>query len=284
MIVPQSTFDAAPVHPGPGFPAASLRYFVWLYTPPDQQVVVQSLLALEREIAGTLRTVNEHQVVHVRLEWWRAECERFANAAPVHPLLRTLAEAARKSSLAAPPRGIAGFVDIATWDLAGATFETRRELQAYCERWSTAMFGTVADFAGAPLDEAGRALGAAVREIEFFAELARDAHAGRLRLPLDELERAGIDPRCVARPPWPDALSLLIRERLAILRADVAGGLAALRAADPARLRGLFVWAGLAQRLARRVQRALPAPVGGGRADTLAQGWLAWRAARAAHS
>jgi len=281
LIVPESTFDAAPVHPGPGFPLASLRYFVWLYAPPDQQIVVQCLLGLEREIAGTLRAVTEHQVVHVRLEWWRAESERFVNGTPVHPLTRALAELARKLNLPEIPRGVAGFVDVATWDLAGATFETRRELQAYCERWAGAMFDTLAAFATSPHEHV-RKLGAAVREIEFLAELARDAHAGKLRFPLDELERGGIDPRAVARPPWPDALTALIRARLVALQSEVASHARELRHADPARIRSLFVWAGLAQRLARRVAHALPVSVSAGRADTLAESWHAWRAARAA--
>src|SRR5882757_4888761 len=40
--------------------------------------------------------------------------------------------------------GLCGLVDVAVWDLAGATFETRRELAAYCERWSAAMIEPLA--------------------------------------------------------------------------------------------------------------------------------------------
>ncbi len=312
-----------------------MRYFVWLYSPPDQQRVVQSLLGLEREIAGTQRAVTEHQVVHVRLEWWRAECERLAAGNPIHPLTRALAEEARKLNLPTVPAALSGFVDVATWDLAGATFETQREVTAYCDRWSAAMFGTIAAFArqGAPAihrpgaarapatarlasdaeaaqtagsaqaagphsnavanpdaaarpdagagRDAARQLGAVVREIEFLAELARDAHAGRLRLPLDALERAGVEPRSLAKLPWPDAAVALIRERAAAVQGSVTASLAELRQGEPERLRSLFVWAGLALRLARRIERALPAPVRPGRADTLAESWQAWRAARA---
>jgi phytoene synthase len=283
LIVPPGSFEAPPVHPGPGFPLASLRYFVWLYSPPDQQRVVQALLGLEREIAGTQRAVTEHQVVHVRLEWWRAESERLAAGSPIHPLTRALSEEASKLQLPAMPAALSGFVDVATWDLAGATFESQREVTVYCERWSTAMFGTIAAFAdSAAVHDAARALGAAVREIELLAELARDAHAGRLRLPLDELERVGTDPRSLAKPPWTEAVAALIRARAGSLRASVTASRDELRTGEPERLRSLFVWAGLALRLARRIERALPGPVMPGRADTLAESWQAWRAARAA--
>jgi 15-cis-phytoene synthase len=333
LIDPQGSFEAPPVHPGPGFPLASLRYFVWLYSPADQKRVVQSLLGLEREIAGTQRAVTEHQVVHVRLEWWRAESERLAAGNPIHPLTRALTEEANKLQLPSVPADISGFVDVATWDLAGATFETQREVSAYCERWSAAMFGTIAAFAApgaastpasrsarAPgsvpaagsetaagsagaadsaavassvspagsadragsAQDAARALGAAVRDIEFLAELARDAHAGRVRLPLDELERVGADPRSLAKPPWADAVAVLIREQARALRASVTAGLDELRRGEPERVRGIYVWGGLALRLARRIERALPGPVMPGRADTLAESWQAWRAARSA--
>lgn len=278
MIDPPGSFEAPPVHPGPGFPLASLRYFVWLYSPPDQQRVVQSLLGLEREIAGTQRAVTEHQVVHVRLEWWRAESERLTAGNPIHPLTRALSEEARRLKLPTVPAALSGFVDVATWDLAGATFESQREVTAYCERWSMAMFGTIAAFASAA--GAMQALGAAVREIEFLAELARDARAGRLRLPLDELERIGADPRSLTKLPWPEAVAALVGERAAALRATVTAGLEELRRGETERVRSLFVWAGLALRLARRIERALPGPVMPGRADTLAESWQAWRAAR----
>jgi 15-cis-phytoene synthase len=301
LIVPPGSFEAPPVHPGPGFPLASLRYFAWLYSPPEQQRVVQSLLGLEREIAGAQRAVTEHQVVHVRLEWWRAESERLAAGNPIHPLTRALSEEASKLKLPAVP-AITGFVDVATWDLAGATFESRREVTAYCKRWADAMFGTIAAFAKpsetiralhaasvapsspavAAVRDASRSLGGAVREIEFLAELARDARAGRLRLPLDELERLGADLRSLAKPPWPDTVTALIRERTETLQTSVAASLDELRGREPGRVRSLFVWAGLALRLARRIERALPGPVMPGRADTLAESWQAWRAARAA--
>ncbi len=282
MIDPPGSVEAPPVHPGPGFPLASLRYFVWLYSPPDQKRVVQSLLGLEREIAGTQRAVTEHQVVHVRLEWWRAECERIAAGNPIHPLTRVLAEEARKLDLPTVPASLSGFVDAATWDLAGATFESQREVAAYCERWSTAMFGTIAAFARSDAEHAARALGAGIREIEFLAELARDAHAGRLRLPLDQLERVGADPRSLTKPPWPEAVAALIRGRAGERQTGVTANLDELRKAEPERLRSLFVWGGLALRLARRIERALPGPVTPGRADTLAESWQAWRAARSA--
>ena len=89
----------------------------------------------------------------------------------------------------APLAGLAGFVDTAVWDLSCATFDTRRELAGYCERWSAAMIAPLVSLAlpEAPAAQA-HAIGVSLREIELLLALAADARSGRLRIPLDELE------------------------------------------------------------------------------------------------
>ena len=284
---------------GPRVLSAS-RYLAWLYSPPSQQPVFAKLCEIESEIAGSLRPGLDHHVAHARLQWWREECERCAQGRPVHPLTRELVKAygAVPAGRPSPLAGISGFVDTAVWDLAGATFETRKELTAYCDRWAGAMFETaagqvavgVAANAGASetspsVPVAGsrwRALGAAVREIELLAELAREAHVGRLRVPLDELERAGVEVRSLAKPPWPAPLVTLVRARHEALRATIGECLGALGRDQQTEFRGLLVWAALAWKQSVRAQRALPNIISPRRYHALADGWLAWRAAHRA--
>jgi phytoene/squalene synthetase len=169
------------------------------------------------------------------------------------------------------------------WDLAAATFETRRELTGYCERWAEAIAVPLVRFAAPEVDgAAGRALGAAMRESELLAHLARDARAGRLRLPLDELAAAQLDPACLARPPWPAALAALVGARHQALRTELAAAVARLpRSAQPA-LRPLLVWAALASAASRRAERRLPGAHSEREDHGLLDGWRAWRAARQA--
>lgn len=265
---------APPEHPGPGRPSASARYLAWLYSPAPQQMFVQALLALEREIADLLRPGREHHISHVRLEWWQGECERYANGSPVHPITKALAE-----SCTARMR-IEGFLAAATWDLAAATFQTRNELEAYCDCWGAAMTASLATCAGSRSIEVARKLGGAMREIELIGDLAHDARVGRIRLPLDEL--GDLEPRVIASPPWPSDLAERLAERLAVLDATIAEHVRTLPPEEQAPLRGLLVWAALAQSQARRMRRDLPQVVRAGRKDVLAEGWRAWRAARAA--
>jgi 15-cis-phytoene synthase len=268
---------------GPVSALSAERYLAWLYSPPAMQPVLAALCRIESEVVASLKPGVDHHVAHTRLQWWREECERTAEGRAVHPLTRELLASSRDGAAPSPLAGLSGFVDTAVWDLAGATFETRKELVAYCERWATAMFVTAASAADGAASAAHlRALGAAVREVELLAGLAREAQSGRLRVPLDELERAGVDTGSLAKAPWPASLATLLRERHAALRATIADAASQFSRDEQASVRGLLVWAALAWRLSWRAQRALPNVILQRRYHALSDGWHAWRAAHRA--
>jgi phytoene synthase len=261
---------------------SAARTLAWLYSPPPQQALLGALFALEEEIGASLKSGLDHEVAHARLAWWREECARCARGQPAHPLTRSLLEcfAGRDP---APLAGISGLIDTAAWDLAAATFETRRELDAYCTRWADALIVPLAAFGAPQLERAAaRSLGAALREAQLLAELARDAHAGRLRLPLDELAAAAVESAALARPPWSAGLAALVRARHAQLRGRLAVAVAALTPQGQPPLPGLMVWAALAHQGSRRAERRLPRVLPGGDDSGLLDGYRAWRAARLA--
>ncbi len=273
--------------------ARTPRFLAWLYSSPSQQPVLAALCGIEREIAASLRPGIDHHVAHTRLEWWRAECERCAAGTPAHPLTRDLRQ--RLEALAPGARalsalaGLCGLVDCAVWDLAGATFERRAELTAYCRRWAAAMITPVSSStdardggpqAATPVDWSD--LGAALREIELLGDLADEARAGRLRLPLDELERAAIAPQALATPPWPLGLMAILRGRQQALRRQLAAAVADLSPQTQRGARGLLVWTALASHESARAERAMPHPPAASAASAAAANWRAWRAARAA--
>ncbi|HEV7136558.1 MAG TPA: squalene/phytoene synthase family protein [Steroidobacteraceae bacterium] len=259
--------------------ARTPRFLAWLYSTPSQQPVLASLCGIEREVGASLRPGVDHHVAHTRLEWWRAECARCAAGNPVHPLTRELrmhveqlAPADRAHSLLC---GVAGLVDTAAWDLASATFARREELTAYCRRWAEAM---VAPISWGPPDE----LGTTLCELELLGRLAHDARSGRLRLPLDELERAAVAPQALASPPWPPELAQIIGGRHRALRQQLAAAVASLSPQAQQSARGLLVWAALAWQGSIRAERALPRSSTASLASAAAANWCAWRAARAA--
>jgi 15-cis-phytoene synthase len=267
----------------PARPDAPLaRDLAWLYSRAAQRAPLAALCAIEREIGTSLRPGLDHQIAHARLAWWREECGRCAAGEAVHPLTRELTAAFEPAGRAALA-DLTGLVDTATWDLAGATFETRRELEAYCERWSAAMIEPLGRLAGAPAAAAPlRIFGRNLRAIELLLALAADARLGRLRVPLDELERAGVAPEELTRSPWSTNLAALLRTRHRELRGALAASVTALGAPAQAAQRGLLVWAAIAASHARRAQALLPRARLAGDHHSPLDGWRAWRAARRA--
>jgi phytoene synthase len=258
----------------------SARYFALLYSPAAQHVALEALFDIEGEVFESLKPGIDHHVAHSRLQWWREECERAVAGRAVHPLTRALVDALAPQATtrgSSPLAGLSGLIDVAVWDLASATFESRRELTAYCERWAAAMIETIGGS-----ETPWRSVGAAIREIELLSDLAREAHCGRLRLPLDELDGTRADPATLAKPPWPDAVADIVRARHKAVRGEIMGGLADIAPERQATLRGLLVWAALACRASQRAERALPSPLQPGRFDAISDAWFAWRVARQA--
>jgi phytoene synthase len=244
--------------------------------------VVSGLCQIEAEIGRSLTL--SHEVAHTRLQWWGEECERTARGEPRHPLTRALAGELPPPLLACLP----GLADTAVWDLARATFETRRETSAYCERWAAALIEPAALHAqrstqvSADAKPRWRALGAALREIELLAHVRDEARAGRLRLPLDELERAGVVPEALTADACPPAVAALLAARHETLRRTLEAAVLDVTPALQPTVRGLLVWTQLAWRLSRQAQLALPHPLPRAAPGGLTAAWAAWRAARAA--
>jgi 15-cis-phytoene synthase len=258
---------------------ASARVLARVYCLPNERALLDALCGLEREIGASLASGLDHQLAHARLTWWQEECTLCARGQPRHPLTR---EIAARCPDAALRKGLSGLTSVATWDLAAATFATRRELQAYCERWSAAMIElwvglTAPQSAYAQL----RVLGRALRETELLIALGPEARAGRLRLPLDELEHGGVTAAQLSLPTWPASLSALARARHCELRATLAAALASLTPLPATTLRPLAVWATVTAAQSHRAERRLPQAGGPATTGAALDGWRAWRAARA---
>ncbi len=261
---------------------ASARELARLYCPLAQRAVFDALSGIETEIRAGLDRRLDHALAHARLAWWREECERLAQGSPLHPLTREL-EARFGASGRTVLGGVRGFCDVATWDLAAATFESRRELNAYCERWSAACIEPLAYFAlGEGVRVAARGLGRSLCELELLNTLAPAARGGRIRLPLEELAQAQLTPEALLALNWDAPLAALVRTRHAAARDALAGELAAFAPDEQAALRALFVWATLARVHSQRLAAALPRATSPGDHHAPLDGWRAWRAARQA--
>jgi phytoene synthase len=276
----------APARPAPAMSARSegspARALARLYCPPGERAVFGALAGIETEIRSGIERPLEHEVAHARLSWWREECARLASGQPQHPLTRAL------SAQFAPEErgvlsGVQGFTDLAAWDLAGAKFASRGELQGYAARWSSAFVAPLAQRALAPAARAAAlALGGALAELELLNALPAHARAGQLRLPLDELAASAVAPEELTAARFGEELTTLLRHSHRRARAKLAAAVAALHGPAQPALRGLMVWSALSYLHSQRSSTALPRASLPREHHGPLDGIRAWRAARRA--
>ena len=266
-------------------PAGSMRYFALLYTPAELRDAVTALYVIDAEIRESAQSPN-HDVAHTRLQWWRQEIDRLINNNSQHPaarILQTHAQLDRKHLAR-----LHELIVAADMDLARMTYLNERELRAYCSRSGGVVQELIAALPGSHGDEeATRAfanrLGAGIRKAEILRDLRQDAYAGRMYLPLDELEKAQLKLEDLRAKEISPALRQLLQTFGTSAEADLSLDTSEPGLAPKAHLRPLFVLAALHKQLVKRIGRS-NYDVASHRVELgpIEKPWIAWRAARKA--
>ncbi len=210
-----------------GAPPGSLRYFAVLFAPADARPVLEALYDFEAEVRATVET-SSHEAAHARVQWWRGEIDRLVAGRATHPIAIALQPVRERRDV---DLGLLHETLVAAdLDLARMTYHNWQELEAYCVRAAGALQTVAAAVLAGdrPVSEDerrfARALGSAQRQAEMIRDVRHDLRRGRLYLPLDLVESAGITPAELQQPAPPAGLDAL----LAAWRARVAGALAVL--------------------------------------------------------
>ena len=264
-----------------GTPPGSLRYFAVLYAPEPARPALHALYAFEAELRDTIRT-TAHEVAHTRLQYWRAEVDRLAGGRPEHPVTRALL----------PLRDTGADVSLlhemlvaADFDVARVTLNSDAEAAALAFRacGSVQTLAAMASRGSAQLSaeerDFARRLGAAVMQAEWLRDLRGDILEGRLRLPLDALESAGLDPRSLLADPTPEALSVLLAGRKARVADELRALPSVLARGERSVQRQGLVLAALHARLLDRIDHRTEVARTRAEVPAWSRFWTAWRTA-----
>ena len=266
-----------------GAPPGSLRYFAVLFAPPDTRPVLEALYDFEAEVRATVDT-NSHEAAHARVQWWRGEIDRLVAGRATHPIAIALQPVRERRDV---DLGLLHESLVAAdLDLARMTYHNWQELEAYCMRAAGALQTVAAAVLAGdrPVSEDerrfARALGSAQRQAEMIRDVRHDLRRGRLYLPLDLVESAGITPTALQQPAPPAGLDALLAEwrvRVAGTLAELPGSLAD-RTHRAAQRHGLVLGALHARLLEESGRRAGSDDV---RVEIgpFARLWTAWRTA-----
>jgi phytoene synthase len=272
-------------------PAASARYWSWLFAAPGARDALLGIYALGAEWRALADPSTEGQIAATKLAWWREEVGRLAAGAPVHPVSRFLCALPRAQRTDFTP--FAAAVAAAQAEIGGVPLEHGRDLESHADallggplRVAAALSEPPAAAPDDPAESAGaartqglaastRALAAGLYLSRALREYRRAAHHGRTAFAVDELLAAGIETTDLAAPRPPERL----QAHLEVLqsRAEAYYRRAAQLLPAPARApqRGLLVLAEVGR---RRVAR----PGGPEAPPPRLEVFWAWRAARRA--
>jgi phytoene synthase len=264
-----------------GTPPGSLRYFATMFAPGRARPLLEALHAFDTEIRDCVNT-EHHDVAHARMQWWRAEVDRYAAGRPQHPV--TVALLGMRECASHDPELLHEALTAADLDLARMTYATWRELEAYAFRSSGSLQTLMAAALAGPREltaserDFARQLGSALRQTEMLRDRAIDIERGRLYLPLDVLEAAGAEPTDV-RSATDAAMSRVLSEWRERVGQSLSALPASLSPAERSTQRPGLVLAALHQRLLERVDTDAPAPRQRADVSPWARLWTAWTTA-----
>lgn len=229
------------------------------------------IFALLAEWQVLMDVTTEPSVAQLKVSWWHEELQRLAHSKPIHPISVFLANLPGADQVDFAPLGAAA---VAVSDYASGTpLEHRAQLADFADALYGAPLRVAAQFATPLVDGLcgpTRMLAEAHYLERALREQRREARAGRIAFPVDELLAAGIENGdWDAATPVPRLKQFIEQstERAAILCTEAARGIPSQLASQQ---RHLVVIASITRRRLYRAARP-------GR-DL----WTAWRAARRA--
>jgi 15-cis-phytoene synthase len=261
-------------------PPGTVRHLSWLFAAQGSRDPLLGIYALLAEWRALMDPSTEAAVARLKLAWWLEEMQRLTAGSPVHPISRYLA--ALPQAAAADFAPLERAVEAAALQIAGAPLEHGEELAAHSEALRGGPLMVAARLAGRPQEpvQALRSCVAALACAEYLAgaiaDYRREARAGRMVFPVDELLAAGIENADLAAAVAPDHLQSYldgVRRRAAEFFAAAAD---VLPREERAPLRHLLVLAALGAKHLN--SRRPPADVNFRLRDL----YLAWSTARRA--
>lgn len=217
-----------------GASGSSLHYSTLFLAAPQRSGIV-ALHAYWQQLRDAVDGATEPAVAHAQLAWWRDEIDRLYAGAPQHPVTQALAPHRETGGLRR--ERMRQVVDGMQMVVGPSRFADADTLTRHCRlaagsiaamsagimsagTMSTGIRTTaIASPQGPDTIEQAHALGEGIQIVHILRELGEDARRGRIRLPLDDLERYGVTAADILAARYVEGFVPLMRKQAQRARA-----------------------------------------------------------------
>src|ERR1700722_17243035 len=256
------------------------RFLSTLFAPAEHRGALHALYAFNVEVARVREVAREPLPGEIRLQWWsevlRGERAEEASAHPVPSALFAVIERHRLAATKLP-----ALIDARCFELYDDPMARLADLEAYARKTSSALIALAAQILAGGEAEAIDAVAEPAGIAYAIAGLLRafPLHASRhpLYLPLEIIERHGVDPQGIFAGRLPDGLRAAFAELQDVARQYLFVAHQNMSKLSPAALPA-FLPVALVRPALDRLARCDPfAPA---ELSPWRRQWLIWRAAR----
>jgi 15-cis-phytoene synthase len=186
----------------------------FLFLPKHKREAMTALYAFCREVDDVVDECTDYQIAQTKLQWWKQEIHRLFHEVPQHPVTRALKPVVEQFALQE-----AHFIEI----IDGMQMDTQynryadfEQLALYCYRVASVVGLLSAQIFGYS-DKSTLAyahdLGMAFQLTNIIRDIGEDARRGRIYIPIDELEKAGVTEQALLQSqPSAQTQALLLKQ------------------------------------------------------------------------
>ena len=182
--------------------SGSSFYYSFLFLPPLRRRAITALYAFCREVDDVVDEVRDKTLAATKLSWWRTEVERLFVGQPTHPV--TIAMAPHVEPFGLTRSRLVEIIDGMEMDLVQDRYADFPGLALYCRRVAGVvgeMAATIFGYENPQTVIYADRLGLAFQLTNIIRDVGEDARNGRIYLPLEDLQRHGLNPVTLLRDP-----------------------------------------------------------------------------------
>lgn len=183
--------------------------------PSDKRNAMTALYAFCREVDDVVDECTDYQIAQTKLAWWKQEIQRLFHETPQHPVTQALRPVITQFGL--QESHFIEIIDGMQMDTQYNRYADFEQLQLYCYRVASVVGLLSAQIFGYHNPQTqgyAHDLGMAFQLTNIIRDVGEDARRGRIYLPLDELEAAGVTEDQILRSQRSPQLQALLMQQI----------------------------------------------------------------------